>query len=78
VQVWLGHHSPAFTLATYVHLLADDLPDADLFADAAGSDGLRDEPGAKGIESPVISDSGEVAVAERTAKPMQAVIGLPR
>lgn len=26
VQVWLGHHSPAFTLATYVHLLAEDLP----------------------------------------------------
>jgi integrase len=31
VQVWLGHHSPAFTLATYVHLLPDDLPDADFF-----------------------------------------------
>jgi hypothetical protein len=30
VQVWLGHHSPAFTLATYVHLLSDDLPDVDL------------------------------------------------
>ncbi|HET7572130.1 MAG TPA: tyrosine-type recombinase/integrase [Gaiellaceae bacterium] len=28
VQVWLGHHSPAFTLATYVHLLPDDLPAA--------------------------------------------------
>lgn len=27
VQLWLGHHSPAFTLATYVHLLADDLPE---------------------------------------------------
>jgi integrase len=27
VQIWLGHHSPAFTLATYVHLLPDDLPD---------------------------------------------------
>jgi len=27
VQVWLGHHSPAFTLATYVHLLPDDAPD---------------------------------------------------
>jgi integrase len=27
VQVWLGHHSPAFTLATYVHLLPDDLPE---------------------------------------------------
>lgn len=26
VQMWLGHHSPAFTLATYVHLLPDDLP----------------------------------------------------
>ncbi|MDQ6803702.1 MAG: site-specific integrase [Actinomycetota bacterium] len=28
VQRWLGHHSPAFTLATYVHLLSDDLGDA--------------------------------------------------
>jgi integrase len=27
VQHWLGHHSPAFTLAVYVHLLPDDLPD---------------------------------------------------
>jgi integrase len=25
VQRWLGHHSPAFTLNTYVHLLNDDL-----------------------------------------------------
>lgn len=32
VQVWLGHHSPAFTLATYVHLLSDDLPAVELFA----------------------------------------------
>jgi Phage integrase family len=28
VQVWLGHHSPAFTLAVYVHLLSDDLPES--------------------------------------------------
>ena len=27
VQMWLGHHSPAFTLETYVHLLLEDLPD---------------------------------------------------
>jgi integrase len=27
VQRWLGHHSPAFTLDTYVHLLNDDLGD---------------------------------------------------
>jgi Phage integrase family len=25
VQAWLGHHSPAFTLETYVHLLPQDL-----------------------------------------------------
>jgi integrase len=28
VQFVLGHYSPAFTLATYVHLIPDDLPDA--------------------------------------------------
>lgn len=28
VQRWLGHHSPAFTLSTYVHLLDDDLGEA--------------------------------------------------
>ena len=28
VQVWLGHHSPAFTLSTYVHLLSDELPES--------------------------------------------------
>lgn len=27
VQMVLGHHSPAFTLETYVHLLPNDLPD---------------------------------------------------
>ena len=31
VQVWLGHHSAAFTLGTYVHLLPDDLPEPDFF-----------------------------------------------
>lgn len=28
VQCWLGHHSPAFTLAVYVHLLDKDLGEA--------------------------------------------------
>lgn len=36
VQLWLGHHSPAFTLATYVHLIPDDLPDADVFFELPG------------------------------------------
>ena len=38
VQAWLGHHSPAFTLATYVHLLPDDLPQPD-FLDALTAEG---------------------------------------
>jgi hypothetical protein len=25
--MWLGHYSPALTLATYVHLLPEDIPD---------------------------------------------------
>jgi hypothetical protein len=29
VQLKLGHHSPAFTLSVYVHLLPDDLADAE-------------------------------------------------
>jgi integrase len=32
VQRFLGHHSPAFTLATYVHLLPDDLPEPSALA----------------------------------------------
>jgi hypothetical protein len=27
-QIWLGHHSPSFTLSVYTHLLSDDLPDS--------------------------------------------------
>lgn len=27
VQRWLGHHSPSFTLDTYVHLLDEGLPE---------------------------------------------------
>lgn len=27
VQIWLGHHSLAFTLEAYVHLMSDDPPD---------------------------------------------------
>jgi integrase len=44
VQAWLGHHSPAFTLATYVHLLEEDLPDPPALAAVAlaGCDHLCD------------------------------------
>jgi len=38
VQRWLGHHSPAFTLATYVHLLDGDIGQP-LALDSAGGAG---------------------------------------
>lgn len=45
VQKFLGHHSPAFTLATYVHLLPDDLPEPHPFDGLAthwgGGEGRR-------------------------------------
>ena len=28
VHHWLGHHSPSFSLSTYVHLVPDDVPAA--------------------------------------------------
>ena len=37
VQVWMGHHSPSFTLSVYVHLLPDDLPEAPEWGSALGS-----------------------------------------
>jgi len=41
VQKFLGHHSPAFTLAVYVHLLPDDLPEPTFLDELLGS-GRRD------------------------------------
>ena len=39
IQLWLGHHSPGFTLSVYVHLLGDDLPDA-TFLDTVIAEGV--------------------------------------
>ena len=36
VQTILGHHSPAFTLQTYVHLLEGDMPDLAFMDDVVG------------------------------------------
>jgi integrase len=41
VQHWLGHHSPAFTLATYVHLLPDDAPDPSFLDAVTRSSGVN-------------------------------------
>jgi hypothetical protein len=50
VQMWMGHHSPAFTLAVYVELLPSDLPDGDVLeGDNSGTASLS-ETGRNGID----------------------------
>lgn len=58
VQMWLGHHSPAFTLAVYIHLLADDLPDPDFL------DKLTDTKSREETPTPVVAE--EAAVLDLT------------
>jgi hypothetical protein len=43
VQRWLGHHSAAFTLETYIRLLSDEL-DAPLELPEGGSKGATGHP----------------------------------
>jgi integrase len=57
VQVWLGHHSPAFTLATYVHLLADDLPEP-WFLDEVTAE--RTDPAGAGLADCVVCEVSAV------------------
>jgi integrase len=55
-QMWLGHHSPAFTLATYVHLLPDDLPDASFLDNLTRSDPIDQSPAAlRSLSEPLTS-----------------------
>ena len=44
VQTMLGHHSPAFTLATYVHLIPEDLPEPVFRSDLLGDQAASREP----------------------------------
>ena len=55
-QVWLGHHSLAFTLAVYTHLLSDDLP--------ASPFGVIDLPEAPEGDNAVTPAASEIAREE--------------
>ncbi len=50
VQAWLGHHSPAFTLAVYVHLLPEDLPEVDFLEQLTATE-VGDERAPRGDET---------------------------
>ena len=52
VQRWLGHHSPAFTLSTYVHLLDGDLGEP---PSLSGSP----QPVSTSVSTPALSGSAE-------------------
>ena len=52
VQRWLGHHSPSFTLDTYVHLLDSDLGDP--LEPSGGNTGATDCP-----QTPANADLGD-------------------
>jgi hypothetical protein len=73
VQRWLGHHSAAFTIDRYVHLLADDLGSAisleDELADAGGKEVATDPtalPGSAGIAGAPNMPSA-LAISDSTA-----------
>jgi len=59
VQKFMGHHSPAFTLAVYVHLLDEDLPEPTFLDDLA--------PPAEGEKPPEGEGEEEASVAVRVA-----------
>jgi hypothetical protein len=64
VQTWLGHHSAAFTLSVYVHMLSDELPDADFW----------DAPGVPWSEEAAAGDSPELGIGLVPAKVRRWVV----
>ena len=70
--MWLGHHLPAFTLATYVHLLPADLPSADLL-DALTAPGSHD---AAGRGAMVFSPGDQSGTSRKTASGATAMDGV--
>lgn len=62
-QVWLGHHSPAFTLETHVHLLSDDLP-----PNISILDGLPDPADHKATIPAVRSGEMQLAAARSNSR----------
>ena len=63
VQLWLGHHSAAFTVDTYVHLLPEDLPEPPVLGGVFGTTPGTTSTG-NGRKSTVeVLDVDDVAIA---------------
>jgi integrase len=74
VQVWLGHHSAAFTLSTYVHLLPDDLPESP-FGTAYGGNKEATEATETGRDETASEGAKMVEIPGR-ANPAEATAGI--
>jgi integrase len=64
IQLWMGHHSPAFTLSTYVHLIDDDLPDSPFGVaggNEVGTQQAETRRTAKPAEAPQIESASRIA-----------------
>ena len=70
VQRWLGHHSPSFTIDTYVHLLSDDLgePLAPLGRPSVSQD-RSGQVKKRSSEGPEIPANGAPFASAKTRKP---------
>jgi len=68
VQIWLGHHSPAFTLATYIHLISDDLPDAAFLDTLTAQRSRREKPSAGDEPRTSTSSTGKERLTSKTTK----------
>lgn len=57
VQLYLGHHSAAFTLETYIHLLPGDVPEPPQLARGTrgGTQRAADDPRSAGVDEPSIA-----------------------
>jgi integrase len=72
VQVWLGHHSPAFTLDTYVHLLPEDLPEPSFFdAITGGNTGATGSP--ENGRDTSATDTANPSISSGHPKPAETV-----
>jgi integrase len=62
VQRWLGHHSAAFTLDTYIHLLGDELGEPlELSAELAGDNKVTTDPTASDVTTGTVEPTESAA-----------------
>jgi integrase len=75
VQGWMGHHSPAFTLSVYVHLLADDLPEVSILDTPSGGNTGATAPTETGRDQ-ASGEATETRLVPAEPRPAEAAQGV--